>query len=271
MRIVNDPRPWWGMLPGPPLSIVDLIGNGTITAETAAALWWALRRGASVFVVAGPRLAGKTTLATALLPFLPADARAYVTAGPGDALAVPPGDGPLYLLINELSNHTPMYLAGPAARRAFALLRDGAHVVGTLHADSAAEAVAVMRREVEIPASDIARVTLVVVLRVRRTDAGAVERRVVEVGLLVPEGEDVGVAPVAAWDADRDAATLLPPPGGTAALARWAGVATAAVEEAVAAGARILTDLLRRGSGADEVAAAVARHDLGERAGHAPA
>src|SRR5439155_6827064 len=117
--LLKRPAPRSGMTTGPPLTMVDLIANGTVPAAEAAALWWAVERGASVMVAAGPRLAGKTTLASALFPFLPENARAYITAGPRDPLALPDGDGPIYLLVNELSNHTPYYLAGPAAQRAF--------------------------------------------------------------------------------------------------------------------------------------------------------
>ena len=59
MQFLNDPRPWWGMLRGRPLSIAELIANRTLSREAAALLWWTLERGASLFVVAGPPGAGK--------------------------------------------------------------------------------------------------------------------------------------------------------------------------------------------------------------------
>ena len=267
MHLLNDPAPWWGMMPGPPLTIVDLIDNGTVPAEAAAALWWALERGASLFVAAAPRLAGKSTLATALLAFLPADARVYVTAGPGDPIALAPGGPPTYLLINELSNHAPQYLAGAAARRAFSLLRDDVRVIGTLHADSAAEAVAVMHYESGVPLGDAARVTLVVVLRARRTES-SVERRVVEVGLLGSEGERVRVVDVAAWEPRAERLALIPPPGGLAALAAWAGIPPDAAAGEVASRTAFLTELVMSGARApQDVDAAVRRFRKRERSG----
>lgn len=267
MHLLNDPAPWWGLMQGRPLTIADLIDNDTIPAEGAAALWWALERGASLFVAAAPRLAGKSTLATALLSFLPADARAYVTAGPGDPIAVAPARPPTYLLINELSNHTPQYLAGAAARRAFSLLHDGVRVIGTLHADSATEAVEVMHHESGIPLRDAARVTLVVVLRARRTES-SVERRVVEIGLLGPEGERVRVVDVAAWEPRVERLTLVPPPAGLAALAAWAGIPAEAAEGEVASRAALLTDLVRSGRRApQDVGVAVRRLREKERGG----
>lgn len=270
MQVLNDPLPWWGMMQGAPLSIVDLIDNGTVPTHAAAALWWALERGASAFVAAGPRLAGKSTLATALCGFLPEGTRAYVTAGPGDPLAVPAGAAPTYLLINELSNHTPRYLAGPAARRAFALLRRGHRVIGTLHADSAAEAVEVMHHEAGIPLTDIAQVTLVIVLRARRTETG-VERRVVEIGLLTPDDGRVRVTGVAAWDPRAGQLALLPLPGGAAALAAWAGVPAAQAERETAARAAFLAELARGGVRAPgDVEAAIRQFRREGSAGRAP-
>jgi hypothetical protein len=167
-----------------------------------------------MWVVAGPQGAGKTTLATACLTFLPSNARLYVTAGPRDRLELPAGDdGPIYLLVNELSWHLPFYLSGPAARRAFELMRDGVRVVGTLHARSTAEALEVMCEEGGVSRSQIAEAArrtpmLVLVLAARRTSNG-IERRVVELGWLAAIGADVEVR------------RLVPP--GFDALRAWIG------------------------------------------------
>src|SRR5207245_7722600 len=116
-------------------------------------------------------------------------------------LLVPADGGPTYLLISELSRHgRPYYLSGPAARRAFALVRDGLRVVGTLHADSVDEAIENLGDEVELSPEDIARVDLLAITRVEgggvrsggsrfghcRPGDGSVPRRIVDVGLLGP-------------------------------------------------------------------------------------
>jgi type IV secretory pathway ATPase VirB11/archaellum biosynthesis ATPase len=233
------------MTSGPPLTMVDLIANGTVPPAEAAALWWAVERGASVVVAAGPRLAGKTTLAGALFPFLPENARVYVTAGPRDPLALPEGEGPIYLLVNELSNHTPYYLAGPAAQRAFQLLGPRVRLIGTLHAESTDEAVEVMRYESDIPYEAVARIDLVLVLRARRAAAG-VERRLVEIGLLRPDAARPRVSLVAGWYPGREELALRPAPEGLAALAAWAGLPADQAEREVGARAALLTSLVRR-------------------------
>jgi hypothetical protein len=195
VRLLNDLRPWWGLYDpqGHDLSIVDLIDNATLTVDQAAQVWWALDRGASMWVVAGPQGAGKTTLATALLPLLPDSARLYVTSGPRDQLLMPEDHDNLYLLVNELSWHLPFYLSGRAAARAFQLLAEGVRIVGTLHARSAAEALVVMCDAV--PRSIVARAStpmLVVALAAWRTPSG-IARKVTDIGVLRGTGTDVEV------------------------------------------------------------------------------
>jgi hypothetical protein len=213
VRLLNDPWPWSGTLRGRPLSISDLIDNDTLTLRQAATLRWAIERGASVFVAAGPQGAGKSAVANALLEFLPTDAQVYVTAGYRDRLDMPTTlDGPLYLLVNELSFHMPLYLSGGQARRAFELLRTGARMLGTLHAESAAEAVAVMCEEAELARQDIAAPFILPIVEAWRSGQ-RILRRVKEIGFLPPCG---------------DVVTLLPDSLGP--LATWAGVSVADLE-----------------------------------------
>src|SRR5579883_2009286 len=158
MQYINDPRPWTDGRDRD-LSMVDLVVNETIPVGPAAMLWWALERGASLLTAGGPSGAGKSTLAKACLSFLPNEARAYAVSGRDDPMLLPAGGGPTYLLINELSTHgRPAYISGPAARRAFARLRDGHRLVGTLHADSVDQAIEELVEDVGLSVEDIARV-----------------------------------------------------------------------------------------------------------------
>ena len=186
VRVVNDRRPWWGMLRGPEYSLADLVANGTLSEEAADVLARGVGRGASLFVAAGPPGAGKSTLATALLEFLPADAQLYVTAGPWDPLNIPDDGGPVYLLINELSWHMPLYLHGPAAQRAFGLLARGVRMIGTLHARSVAEALAALCDEADVPPSALSTAMLIAVVQASWTAKRTLVRRVVEIGFLSP-------------------------------------------------------------------------------------
>lgn len=271
MEFLNNPEPWWGAARGPLLGIVDLIQNGTVPAEAAAALWWSIERGASFFVVAQPGSAGKTTLANALLSFLPKDARLYAIDGAQDRIDVPPPAPPVYLLVNELSNHMQRYVHGASAVRAFALLREGHRIVGTLHADSAAEALTVMQDEAGIGAADAARIPLILVLRpgdpasvVGWRLAPDAERRLVQIGRVVPEGNGARMLDVAAWEAAGGRLVTCPEPGGLAALADLAGVAPETARQAISKRRAVLADLVARGARAPEAISASVqgcRHD----------
>jgi hypothetical protein len=137
-------------------------------------------------------------------------------------------------------------------------VREGARVVGTLHADSVDEAIEVLGGEVELLPEDIARADLVAVTRVV-DDPGAgdrrrmwripsdrpVRRRVVEIGLLGPDAErGVGWIPLATWNGASERLDLADAP---AALARWAGVSRAAAEKGIAERADALAALAAEG------------------------
>ena len=201
------------------MTISDLVACGTLTAEIAATLWWTISHGASVFVAAGPPGAGKSTVANALLEYLPEDAKAYVTSGAWDNLDIPPATGPVYLLVNELSGHMPVYLWGRAAQQAVSLLGPEVRIFGTLLARSAAEALRVLCYESQTPQERLATPFVFAVI-----SAGwrgqHIERRVVELGFLPPAGDLVLLTDL--------------PSGALQSLAAWAAMSVADVRSQIA-------------------------------------
>ena len=261
MQYLNDPSPWTEGV-RTDLSLVDLVANQTIPAEAAALLWWAVERGASLVTAGGPSGAGKTTLANALLAFLPERARVYAVAGAADPLELPAHDGRTYVLVCELSDHPrPFYIAGEPARRVFALLRDGPGLVGTLHADSVAEALDVLAGEVGLAPEHVARVDLIAVSRVENEAAflrpgrfrgiprdAVVARRIVEIGLVAPGADGrPGHVELASWREASGRLELADAPAGVAALAGRLGVRLAQAAAEIAARADVLSDLAARG------------------------
>ena len=256
MQFTNDPHPWTGSL-GEDLSLVYLVKNETIPAGAAALLWWAMERGASLLTAGGPSGAGKSTLANACLRFVPDGSRAYAVAGDDDPLQVPTEGDPTYLLVCEFSDHgRPFYLDDEPARRVLALRRDSVRVVGTLHADSVAEAIEVLGSEVKLTPQDIARVDLIAVTRVldgvvkiegrsfgRVPKDVPVERRIVEIALRGPDSNGQIRLQTLASLSSTGQLEVAETPLGLAALARWASVTESSVSAEVAVRAEALSEL----------------------------
>ena len=131
---------WQSAHPAPlvPRSVVSLIRSGTLDPELTATLWLLLEARVPLLVAGGPRLAGKTTLLTALLDFLPPTANRIVLNGAREDFDWLDDADPTrgYLLASELSDHTPLYVSGPAARQAIRVLGRGFGLGATLHAAS---------------------------------------------------------------------------------------------------------------------------------------
>jgi hypothetical protein len=151
---------------------------------------------------------GKTTTLTAFLDFLPNKVRRVFLRGWVETFdylrQTTPQD--TILLGNELSSHLPVYLWGPKAVRVFATTREGYALGSTLHADSASEAIAQLTGELGVAASDLARVDLLMVMRVYATARGQYVRRVVSLDRLCPGmGHGVTLMPLVEHDERRDA------------------------------------------------------------------
>ena len=127
-------------MPEPP-TILELIRNGTMSAEMAATLWAAVDQRLSFVTVAIPRLAGKTTTTNAILALLPPDVPVHRLSGDETEMvrlkrAATGG----YLVVGEFAQAPiPTYIWGAPVRRVFDTLTAGYSLAVALHARSLQE------------------------------------------------------------------------------------------------------------------------------------
>ncbi len=234
MRVVNRPVSWWGWhwTPPVPMSIVEIVRAGSMSARLAALLWVGMERGASIIVASEPPSAGKTTTLTALLAFTPPDTVGYFTRGVGETFEVPrlSPHHSTYLLVNELSDHIPVYTWGPYACRVFELMAQGYSLASTMHADTVEEVIGQLEGELGIPRPHLSRLTFVLPLYVGYR--GRAVRRVRELAFLEPDAaEGFRLHRLARWQQEDDSFLLFPEAEGRQALQGWAGLSPAALDE----------------------------------------
>ena len=229
MRAANQPVSWWGWHwePPVPLSIAQILQAGNMPPRLAAMFWLAMERGASLIVAADPPSAGKTATLTALLSLTPPETVAYFTRGAGETFALPPRTDahPTYILVNEMSDHLPVYTWDSYARRAFELLAEGYSLATTVHANTVDEVLSILRDEIGVTPERIAGLTFIAPLDLSHAPEG-VRRRVREVAFIQPgAGGDVAYRSIVRWDADTDTFAILESKEDRQALARWCGLA----------------------------------------------
>jgi len=248
MRELNSSDFWWGGHQSTePLSVLQLIEDGNLSTRLAALLWLALERGASIIVGCGPPMAGKTTTLTSLFAFTPREAQGYFTRGLGETFDLPPLDPkfPTYILVNELSDHLPVYTWGRYARRAFELLGEGYSLGATMHADSTGEIIDLLEVELGIPSSQVGHLTLMVFLDISRSRPYV--RRVREV-VFIQQNEDKNAFHVLSqWDASEDAFRILESAEAKTAFSRWAGLSEDELDQQLQTRDALLSGLLQRG------------------------
>jgi len=255
MRAANQPVSWWGWHwePPVPLSLVEVLQAGNMPPRLAAMFWLAMERGASLIVAADPPLAGKTATLTALLSLTPPETVAYFTRGIGETFSLPPRTDahPTYMLVNEMSDHLPVYTWDTYARRTFELVAEGYSLATTVHADTVDEALTVLREEIGVPPDGIAKLTFVVLLQLSYGPAGSrsARRRVHEVAFLQPDGEGGFTQRKAAhWHADTDSFTVLEGDEDRQAFAGWCGLSAEALLREMGKREAFLARLMKDGT-----------------------
>ena len=225
MRALNRPTSWWGWNWDPPIpmSIIELIEAGNMDSRVAALFWVAMERGASLILAADPPHSGKTTTLSALLTMTRPETLVYFTQGQGEQFLLPPASQSYstYILINEMSNHIPVYTWDDNARRAFELLSDGYCLATTMH-DSTTEGVLMqLERDLRVPKDNLANLTFVVPMYIGR-GAGGTIRRVIEIAQVEQNGSGYKLSRLAEWQPEADTFTVFADKSARDAFADWA-------------------------------------------------
>jgi hypothetical protein len=282
------PEGWWGYhwSPPTPMSAVELIGTPAFDTRLMATLWAVVSRRRSVMLSSEAPQAGKTTALSALVDFLPDDTTGIFIRGWWEEYdwldEIEPGTG--YLLINEMSDHLPIYVWGRAARGALMLAGKGWGLGATMHADSLPEALESLRGSLGATDADLAGLMVYLQYSAYATPAGMYRRveeawhlRLDEQGALAPVrlGKIAGDRSPRLTGAQRlPAPPMLPDDGGRAlrpfehdpdayaVLATSLGLSADAFEAEVADRSAFLDDLARRGV-CDPPSVAVALREFG--------
>jgi flagellar protein FlaI len=207
-----------------PLTIIDLIKNGTISAEMAALFWYLIENKISVFVCGGVA-SGKTTMLNGLSIFITPDAKIvtiedtpevqlyhenWIRAVTRPATASSEGIE-LFDLLKASMRQRPDYILvgeirGAEAYTLFQAMSTGHLGLATLHAESASSALRRLETEpMNIPRMMIASLNMIVIIA-RREINGKPTRRIIscdEVKGLDREGEIIHEA-LFQWDPKED-------------------------------------------------------------------
>jgi len=253
------------------MSAVEIVESGSLDARLMATLWTVVARRKSVMLASEAPMAGKTTTLSALVDFLPPGTTGVFLRGWGqdERWVDEIGREAAYLLVNEMSDHLPIYVWGRNARGALMLAGKGYGLGATMHADSLSEALASLRGELGATDTDLAGLTIYLQFSAYRTPAGMYRRceeawhlRLDDDGSLLPvrlttiEGDRspsmtgaqrLPAPPILATDGGRAHRSFVHDPEAYAMLATSLGLSADALEEELRHRSEFLADLARRG------------------------
>lgn len=216
-----------------PLSLVTLVQNGTLDADLAALLWLTVAHRGAIVVAAAPRLAGKTTVLSAVMDLAPLGTEVVYTHGASEEFAFLDETDPrtTVIVVNEISDHLPIYLWGRRVLRVFEALDRGYSMGATLHADTPEEVLGVLLDpELGTTPALVGHVCLIATLAiVGQGDEPARRVRAAHAVVTTADGR-LGVERLAAWDPDTDSFRH-EGAGARAALATRLGLGAEALEE----------------------------------------
>ncbi len=199
------PFGWWGHRASPDrqITVLDILQESNLNTRIAAFLWMAIESRASLVVSATVEDAGKTTLLTALLDFLPPEVETLYLRGWYERFDFLDTHYPesTYLLCNEISNNLPTYLWGTGVRRLFEAADRGFSFATTLHVNNASEMVDLMTSfPLDVPRRHLSHVDLALTLS-GGSRSSKYLRRLMKIEMIHPfDSDDVKVETIAERD-----------------------------------------------------------------------
>jgi hypothetical protein len=181
------------------------------------------------------------------MAFTPPDTAVYFTRGMGETFALPPvaRSYHTYVLVNEMSDHIPVYTWDDHARRVFEMLAGGYRLGTTMHADTVEGVLGQLENDLSIPTLHIAGLTFIVPMYIGHRHETI--RRVREVAFIEPAGDGYTISNAASWDPDSDSFTLLPDASTRETFAEWAGLSPDALDAEIVERAGFLDSLRKTG------------------------
>jgi hypothetical protein len=268
------PEGWWGYhwtLPRP-MSAVEIVASGSMDGRLMALIWAIMDRRRGLMLASEAPQAGKTTTLSAAVDFLPQHTVGVFLRGWAQDSSWTDEIGPErgFLLVNEMSDHLPIYVWGANARGALELAGRGYGFGGTMHADSLAEGIECLTGELGAAERDLAGLTVYLQYSAYRTPAGMYRRveeawhlRLDESGELAPVrlaaldggrsprltgAQRLPVPPMLTGDGGRGARRLVHDPAAYRVLAGSLGLAADQLERELADRAAFLAALEVRGT-----------------------
>ena len=164
-------------------TILELVSNGTMSAEMAATLWAAMDEQRSFVVAAIPRLAGKTTVSNAMLGMLPPDIPVHRLSGDEDEVTRLKREATGgYLVVGEFSQGPmPNYIWGRPVRQVFDALASGYSLATALHAPGLFETFDVICQGNGVTDEEASRIDLMVYIRRFGDGPASFWRRITEI------------------------------------------------------------------------------------------
>jgi ABC-type glutathione transport system ATPase component len=138
-----------------------------LSGEQASWLTMHVRNGGSLVVAALRSGTGKSTVAHALIDVLPPERPRIYLRGQAETFerVRPVPANAATILVNEMSDHLPVYCWGQCARRVLDLAAKGYQVIATVHADRPEALIALLRSpEIEASEAEIVALDIVVFL-----------------------------------------------------------------------------------------------------------